>query len=73
MKFTEPYFIKRAIFMAVIMFPILVILEYTGNTSTGTTAVLAGLTAAVSVVIFPDPEHLKKLEEAKKNEKTDNK
>ena len=59
--------------MAVIMFPILVVLEYTGNTSTATTVILAGVTAGVSVVIFPDPEHLKKIEEAEKNEKIDNK
>ncbi len=70
MKFTEPHVIKRAVFMVVILFPTLVILEFTGNSSTGLTAILAGIIAAISVVIFPDPEHLKKLEEAKKNEKT---
>lgn len=73
MKFTEPYVIKRAVFMVVILFPILLILEFTGNTSTVISAVLAAIIAGVSVVIFPDPEHLKKLEEAEKNEKTDNK
>lgn len=59
--------------MVVVMFPILVVLEYTGNTSTVTTVLLAGITSGVSVVLFPDPEHLKKIEEAEKNEKIDNK
>ncbi|MBP5470332.1 MAG: hypothetical protein J6Z11_13935 [Candidatus Riflebacteria bacterium] len=73
MRLGKPYYIKRAIFMVVVMFPILVVLEYTGNTSTVTTVLLAGITSGVSVVLFPDPEHLKKIEEAEKNEKIDNK
>lgn len=68
MKILELYTVKRAIFMFLVMFPILVILEYTGNTSTTITMILACVTAGVSVVLFPDPAHLKKLEEAKKNE-----
>ncbi len=51
----KPHVIKRAIFMFVILFPTLLLLEYTGNTSTGLTAVLAGIIGGVSVVIFPDP------------------
>ena len=63
------HMLKRAGFMFLIMFPILLILEYTGNSSTAITAVLAGVTAGVSVIIFPDPEHIKKINQSK-NEKS---
>ena len=62
--------IKRAVFMFLTMFPILLILEFTGNTSTAATAILAGITGGVSVVLFPDPEHIKKINQSK-NEKSD--
>ena len=62
--------IKRAVFMLFILFPILLILEFTGNSSTGLTAVLAGIIGGISVVIFPDPERLKKIEQTKNNEKS---
>lgn len=55
--------------MFAIMFPILLVLEYTGNTSTAATATLAGILGGVSVILFPNPEHIKKLEKLKKNEK----
>lgn len=71
MKLLEPYALKRAGFMFAVMVPTLLILEYTGHTSNTATVLLAGVTAGISVVLFPDPEHLKRLEEAKKNEKTD--
>lgn len=70
MKFFEPYVIKRAVFMFAIMFPVLLILEYTGHSSSAITGALAGILGGVSVVLFPNPEHLKKLEELKKNEQT---
>ena len=60
MKLFEPYAIKRAVFMFAVMFPILLVLEYTGKTSMTTTIVLAGVTAGVSVVLFPSPEFQKK-------------
>jgi hypothetical protein len=66
----KPYVLKRAVFMLVILLPTLLILQFTGHTSNIITMVLAGVTAGVSVIIFPDPEHLKKIEEAKKNENT---
>lgn len=73
MKFLEPYVIKRAVFMFAIMFPVLLILEYTGNSSNAATAILAAVLGGLSVVLFPSPEYLKKLEEMKKNGKADQK
>ncbi len=66
----KDHMLKRAGFMFLIMFPILLILEYTGNSSTAASAVLAAVTAGVSVIIFPDPEHIKKINQVK-NEKSD--
>lgn len=73
MKLFQPYMIKRAVFMFAIMFPTLLILEFTGHTSTVITAALAGILGGVSVVLFPSPEHIKKLNEMKKNDKADKK
>lgn len=69
MKFLEPYVLKRAGFMFAIMFPVLLILEYTGHTSTAATALLAGVTGGVSVILFPNPTTVKKLDEKFKNDK----
>lgn len=55
--------------MFVVMLPILLVLEYMGHSSTAITAMLAGITGGVSVVLFPSPEHIRKLEEIKKNGK----
>ncbi len=65
MKFLEPYVLKRAGFMFAIMFPVLLILEYTGHTSTAITALLAGVTGGVSVILFPNPTTVKELEKLK--------
>lgn len=73
MKPFQPYVIKRAAFMFGIMFPILLVLEFTGHTSNAITAALAGILGGVSVVLFPSPEHIKKLNEMKKNEQNDKK
>ena len=56
-----PHMIKRMIFMFCVMFPVLLYAEYTGNNSVPVAAMTGGLTAGVSVVLFPDPEHLKSL------------
>ena len=62
--------LKRAGFMFLTMFPILLYLEYTGNSSPAATAILAGVTGGISVVLFPDPEHIKKINQSK-NENSD--
>ena len=64
--------LKRAGFMFCTMFPILLILEYLGYTSMAITSVLACVTAGISVVIFPDPAHLKRLEEQEKQKANNN-
>lgn len=61
--------IKRMVFMFCVMFPVLLYAEYTGHTSIGLSGITGGISAAVSVVLFPDPEHLKRLEQDKENEK----
>lgn len=61
MKFLEAYVMKRALFMLAVMAPVLMILEFMGKSSVATTSLLAGVTAGVSVVLFPSPEHLEKL------------
>jgi reverse gyrase len=53
--------IKRMLFMFCIMFPVLLYAEYTGKNSIILAAVTGGITSGVSVVLFPDPEHLKRL------------
>lgn len=56
-----PHMIKRMLFMFCIMFPVLLYAEYTGKNSIILAAVTGGITSGVSVVLFPDPEHLKRL------------
>lgn len=56
-----PHMIKRMIFMFCVMFPVLLYAEYTGNNTILVAAVTAGVTSGVSVVVFPDPEHLKRI------------
>ena len=46
--------VKRAVFMFSIMFPILVVLEYTGNSSMNLTVITAAILAGISMVVFPD-------------------
>jgi predicted branched-subunit amino acid permease len=56
-----PHMIKRMIFMFCVMFPVLLYAEFTGNNSIVVAALAGGVSSGVSVVLFPDPEHLKKL------------
>ncbi|MBU1109199.1 MAG: hypothetical protein KKB51_21150 [Candidatus Riflebacteria bacterium] len=56
-----PHMIKRMIFMLCVMFPVLLYAEYTGRNSILVAALTGGLSSGVSVVLFPDPEHLKKI------------
>jgi len=53
--------IKRMIFMFCVMFPVLLYAEYTGRNSIIVAAAAGGISSGVSVIVFPDPEHLKKL------------
>ncbi len=67
----KPHTLKRAAFMFLVMFPILLVVEYKGYNLQVWGAILALVTSAISFVIFPDPEHLKKIkEEEEKNEKS---
>jgi len=59
--------IKRMIFMFCIMFPVLLYAEYTGRNSVLVAAVTGGVASGVSVVLFPDPEHLKRLKKDDEN------
>ncbi len=63
-----PHMIKRMIFMFCVMFPVLIYAEFTGRNSVLVAAVTGGIASGVSVVIFPDPEHLKSLKKDKNNE-----
>ncbi len=62
-----PHMIKRMIFMFCIMFPVLLYAEYTGRNSVLVAAVTGGVASGVSVVLFPDPEHLKRLKKDDEN------
>ncbi len=63
-----PHMIKRMIFMFCVMFPVLLYAEYTGRNTVLVAAVVAGVSSGVSVVLFPDPEHLKRIGKNKENE-----
>ncbi len=63
-----PHMIRRMVFMFCVMFPVLLYAEYTGRNSVVVAAITGGLASGVSVVIFPDPEHLKSLKKGKDNE-----
>lgn len=63
-----PHMLKRMVFMFCIMFPVLIYAEYTGRNSVVVAAVTAGITSGASVVLFPDPEHLKNLKKNKDND-----
>ena len=58
-----PHMIKRMIFMFCVMFPVLLYAEFTGRNSVLVAAVTGGVASGVSVVLFPDPEHLKSLKD----------
>ena len=64
----KPHAIKRALFMLVIMFPILLFAEFKGYNLAVWGAISGGITSGLSCVIFPDPEHLKRIKEQEKNE-----
>ncbi len=54
--------------MFCVMFPVLMYAEYAGYNSVITAGIVAGVTSGVSVVLFPDPEHLKKLDKKQNND-----
>lgn len=56
--------------MFVVMFPTLLIAEYTGNSSIIFAGIVGGVTSGVSVVLFPDPKRLESLNK-KEKEKSD--
>ncbi|HMM61565.1 MAG TPA: hypothetical protein PLR50_10530 [Candidatus Rifleibacterium sp.] len=58
-----PHMIKRMIFMFCVMFPVLLYAEYTGRNSVIVAAVTGGVASGVSVVLFPDPAHLRSLKD----------
>lgn len=47
---------KRAIFIFCVMFPVLLIAEYTGNNSVGLAAITAGVSSGISVILFPEEQ-----------------
>ncbi len=59
----------RMIFIFSVMFPVLLIAEYMGNNTPLIAGVVGGVSSGVSVILFPSPEHLEKLEERKRNSK----
>ena len=58
--------VKRAVFMFSIMFPILVVLEYTGNSSMVFTVTTAAILAGISTVVFPDQPSAKNAKDSVK-------
>ena len=64
----KPFAIKRAIFIFVVIFPVMLVVQYKGLDSTLWGGITAGICGGLSVVIFPDPEHLKKIKELEKKE-----
>ena len=58
--------VKRAVFMFSIMFPILIVLEYTGNSSMVFTVTTAAILAGTSMVVFPDKPSIKENKDAEK-------
>ncbi|PKL50771.1 MAG: hypothetical protein CVV42_01850 [Candidatus Riflebacteria bacterium HGW-Riflebacteria-2] len=64
-----PHMIKRMIFMFCVMFPVLLYAEYTGRNSILLAGLAGGISSGASVILFPDPEHLKKLKSDDENSK----
>ena len=63
--------IKRAVFMFSIMFPILLVLEYTGNSSLTLTTITAVILSGISLVVYPDKPRQKETEKSgNKNEQS---
>ena len=58
--------VKRAVFMASIMIPIVVVLEFTGNNSAAASAITGAILAGISLVMYPDQPRTPKSEEANK-------
>ena len=50
------YMIRRMAFMFSVMFPVLLLAEYTGTNSIIVAGVTGGVTSGVSVVLFPQPK-----------------
>ena len=63
-----PHMIKRMIFMFCVMFPVLLYAEFTGRNSIIVAGVAVGVSSGVSVILFPDPEHLKKIDQDKQQD-----
>jgi hypothetical protein len=55
-------------FMFCVMFPVLLYAEYIGSNSIIVAGVVAGISSGVSVVLFPDPEHLKRINKDNRDE-----
>ena len=55
--------------MFCVMFPVLLYAEYTGRNSIVVAGLAGGVSSGVSVVLFPDPEHLKKIRADDEKEK----
>ncbi len=60
--------IRRMAFMFCVMFPVLLYAEYIGSNSIIVAGVVAGISSGVSVVLFPDPEHLKRINKDNRDE-----
>ena len=58
------------LFIFCVMFPVLLIAEYTGNNSAIFAGIVGGVSSGVSVVLFPSPEHLKKINNEEDKDKS---
>ncbi len=47
---------KRALFVGGVMFPVLIIAQYHGLDSMWLSAVTAGVSSGISVILFPNPD-----------------
>lgn len=62
------YMAKRSLLILCVMFPALLISEALGYNTTAVSALAAGISSGISVVLFPDPEHIKRIEAQQKRE-----
>ncbi|NCB40508.1 MAG: hypothetical protein EOM80_17240 [Erysipelotrichia bacterium] len=62
------YMAKRSLLILCVMLPSLLISEAFGYNTTVISALTAGISSGISVVLFPDPEHIRRIEAQQKHE-----
>ncbi len=62
------YMVKRSLLILFTMTPCLLIAQYLGYDSVAAAALLAGISSGISVVLFPDPKHIERMNAKKKKD-----